>query len=431
MAARSAVTTGAVTTDIESGSLKTRETRKARTSLPLSYWLHSLLGLKVSVLLAFVSLTGTLATVAHDLEWLVMPEVRASPYTVGEEDWGAMWAAVQQAMPDSQVDSVGSYDRADASYFVKKASVTGPEGNTFNVYVDPGTNTVTGIEHSRSFQDIMRGLHYYLFTPGDAVFFLIASLGFVLFVTLVTGLIAYKKFWRGLFRMPRWAQPMRTWMGDIHRLGGLWSVWFVFIMSITSIWYFVERAGLDFNSQPPVLSLSPDNPQDSPQDKTEGKYVLTVQDINTWTELAKQTMPGLHITAVSLPTRKGQLAAVQGQWRAALVRERANVVYIDPSSAKVIGTRAAHEMSIGERITHTADPLHFGNFGGLTSKMIYVVFGLVMTLLSVSGAVIYTKRTKAVLRDGLTTDAFNYLGAWKWPSLVAVTLVPLIAYVFW
>jgi uncharacterized iron-regulated membrane protein len=84
---------------------------------------------------------------------------------------------------------------------------------------------------------------------------------------------------------------------------------------------------------------------------------------------------------------------VQGQWRAWLVRERTNAIFIDPATDAVIGERAAGAMKPTERWVHTADPLHFGNFGGLATKLLWFVFGLLLTGLCATGAVIFTKRT--------------------------------------
>ncbi|WP_288017403.1 PepSY-associated TM helix domain-containing protein [Blastomonas sp.] len=223
-----------------------------RKAVPLSYWLHSLVGLKLSLFLGFVCLTGTIATVAHEIEWLYKPAVRASAMQ-READWGAMWDAAKAAHPYATLTAIGSYERNDAPYFAKSVSATDGTGQEFTIYVDPGTSRVTGHEYGRSFQDAMRALHYYLFAPGPIPMYIVTSLGFLLVLSLVTGLISYKKFWRGFWRMPRWHRDLRTVMGDLHRLIGLWSVWFVAVIGVTSIWYFVEHAGLDLNAPPPFV----------------------------------------------------------------------------------------------------------------------------------------------------------------------------------
>lgn len=354
---------------------------------PLAFFLHSLFGLKLSLFLGFVCLTGTIATVSHEIEWLLDPTVRATPVR-GEEDWGRMWDAVRATYPDGHIQHISSYDRNDEPYFVRNASVLLSSGERIDVRVDPGTGRVTGEARGTTFHAFMRALHYYLFVPGAIPFYLVASMGVVLLVSLATGLLTYKKFWRGFFRMPRWDRGARTWLGDLHRLAGLWSIWFVAIIGLTSVWYIVEHAGLDLNSETPAASersmLFPP--------PIEGETIAR------WTGAARERMPGLAITGVTLPYSSGDPAVVQGQWRAWLVRERTNAMYIDPATGEVLGLRAAHEMPVGERLVHTADPLHFGNFGGLATKLIWVLFGLVLTGMAASGALIFVRRTASAAR---------------------------------
>jgi hypothetical protein len=46
---------------------------------PIAYRLHSLFGLKLSLFMAFVCLTGTIATVSHEIEWLLFPKSAPPP----------------------------------------------------------------------------------------------------------------------------------------------------------------------------------------------------------------------------------------------------------------------------------------------------------------------------------------------------------------
>lgn len=88
-------------------------------------------------------------------------------------------------------------------------------------------------------------------------------------------------------------------------------------------------------------------------------------------------------------------------------------------------------MGAGERIVHTVDPLHFGTFGGIATRLIWALFGLLLTGLAASGAFIYASRARAALPGGTALSFLDYLGAWKWPSVALVTLVPGIAFLFW
>lgn len=390
-----------------------------RKPLPLAYWLHSLFGLKVSLFLAFVCLTGTIATVAHEIEWLYKPDVRSTAFVAGEENWGAMWGAAQAAYPEATITGIGSYDRTASTYFAKSVSARDGAGQDFTIYVDPGTGRVTGHEYGRSLQDAMRALHYYLFLPTDVGFYLVTSLAFLLLGSLITGFVVYKKFWRGFFVRPRLGRNLRTTMGDLHRLGGLWTSWFAAVIALTSVYYFFEWDLIDWNSPTPVIQTSEHIATASPD------------EISQWVATARELKPGFMITAIAMPYAAGDPVIVQGHWRAALVRERTDAVFFDPASGALLGQRTAHEMGIPERVVHTVDPLHFGTFGGVTTKIIWALFGFGLTFLAGSGAYIYAKRVRFALRDGTNLNVLDYLGHWKWPSVSVITVVPLFAFVFW
>nr|WP_237219982.1 PepSY-associated TM helix domain-containing protein [Sphingomonas arenae] len=377
---------------------------------PLAYRLHSLFGLKLSLLLAFVCLTGTIAAISHEIEWLLFPEVRA---TAAEQpvSWGTMWEAARQHRPEGWLRSIGPYDRSDVDYFAKDAIMRLPDGREVTVLIDPGTGAVTGEQLGTPFHAFMRGLHYYLFTPGDWGFYLVTSLGFVLLASLVTGLIVYKRFWGGLFKRPRTERGSRTLLGDLHRLFALWALPFTALIALTSIWYFAERTGVAWELEVPTTA-SPLRQQPSGA------------EVDDWVRTAVAAMPGIHVTGVSIPWSDGDPVVVQGEWRAWLVRERTNAAYLDPATGKLIGLRVAHRMGAGERIVHTADPLHFGNFAGLAGKLLWFVFGLMLTALAISGAMIHGKRLWGADAGSLGGAWRRSLGSALIPSLLLTVAVP-------
>jgi len=347
--------------------------------------LHSLIGLKMSLFLGFVCLTGTIATVAHEIEWLADPAVRA--HSDGRtDDYAAMWGVVRAKYPDAWISSLGTFDRADSSYFAREATIVLPSGEERRLLIDPQSLAIQGERTGHSFHFIMRGLHYYLLLPTEWPFYLVTALGFVLLAMLITGLVTYKKFWRGFLRMPRWQRSTRTWSGDVHRLVGLWSLWFVAIMAVTSIWYFFERALPSMETEPPAAME---------------RTMLATPDpatVERWLAIARREFPGLSVTFIQMPYGSDDPVVIQGQWQAHLVRERTNAVFIDPVTGELLGKRVAHELSAVERWVHTADPLHFGNFAGLAGKLAWALFGLAMTALCVTGAVIFTKRSASAAR---------------------------------
>jgi uncharacterized iron-regulated membrane protein len=271
-----------------------------------------------------------------------------------------------------------------------QAPIVTADGRERRVHVDPGTARVLGSGEEPDLSSVLRGLHYYLFDPSGVVFYVVTSLGAVMLISLVTGLLAYKKFWRGFWRWPRFSQAPRTWWGDLHRLCGLWSCWFVLLIGVTSLWYLAERAEwLAWNHEPRALAAAePTTTLQAP--RPDGAA------IDRWVALAGQHLPGLRVTAISLDDDQ---VLVQGQTAAWLVRDRANAVWIDPSASRVLALQQAGGMSAAERWVHTADPLHFGFFGGLVSKAVWVLFGSLLTLLGASGVVIFGLRSERAARQ--------------------------------
>jgi uncharacterized iron-regulated membrane protein len=58
----------------------------------------------------------------------------------------------------------------------------------------------------------------------------------------------------------------------------------------------------------------------------------------------------------------------------------------------VLGSYRGEELGLHNRISEAADPLHFGYFGGLTTKIIWFFLGIFMTALSITGFMIYGAR---------------------------------------
>ena len=119
---------------------------------------------------------------------------------------------------------------------------------------------------------------------------------------------------------------------------------------------------------------------------------FTGADLDVAVEKAVEELPGLQVRRILFPFFSEDPLIIQGDLTATLVRPRANGVYIDPLNLKTLGSYRGEDLNFHTRISEAADPLHFGNFGGITSKIIWFIFGFFMTSMALTGAVIYTKR---------------------------------------
>lgn len=383
---------------------------KPRKTARMWWTVHQWAGLKLSLFMAFVCLTGTLAVISHEIDWLLQPDMRVSPATAeGPVAWGRI---AENARHRPGVERVISIEAPIASAFAAKVMIEPAQGgDRAFLYAHPTTGEIQGTGPWVGAARVLRNTHRHLNLPTWIGVPIVSSLGFILLIAFVTSFVVYKKWWRGFFK-PLRSRDARTWWGDFHRLAGVWSLWFVLLISLTSIWYFVESLGLDAPSPPRVEAAQPD---------ASGSRT----DIAAAVEAAQRLRPGLRVRNVILPNEGSEVVQVQGDYEALLVRHRANTAWVDASTGKVLLVTDGRDMTVHQRIGEMADPLHFGNFGGYWTKIPWVLFGLAMTGLSLSGAAIYSLRlSRTKERSIRITRSFvgmwNGMGRWRWLSLVMI-----------
>lgn len=117
---------------------------------------------------------------------------------------------------------------------------------------------------------------------------------------------------------------------------------------------------------------------------------------------------------------------MQGDNNDLLVRLRANKVYLNPVTGAVLGVQKAENLSALARIKDTADPLHFGNFAGLGSKLIWGLFGFTMTF--ICGAGLYMNWLRIKRKKPSVLKWFGISGATM--TILVITSVWITATTF-
>lgn len=380
------------------------------------WWhVHQWVGLKLAIFMSFVCFTGTLAVLSHEIDWLLQPSLRVAPSSVdGEPRWDQVHAGAQ-AWAQANGARLQSLGAPIAGAFAATGVIEYPDETLRVLHLHPSTGVVQGEVSWVGAQRVLRNMHRHLNLPVKYGVPLVGSLAFLLLVSLVTSLVVYKRWWRGFLRPVRWRDARTAW-GDLHRLMGVWSLWFVLLIALTGVWYFVEELGLE---APPAREVPP----------AQAEATNRPADFAASLAAARRALPGLAIERIILPAKPGDAIEFQGQLEAVLVRERSNAVAIDPADASVLLTRRGEELTVHQRISEMADPLHFGTFGGYWTKIPWFLFGLALTGLSVSGVAIYGLRVgRSFPSAGAVATAWRGMGAWRWlalaPVLTGLALLP-------
>ncbi|MCW2382947.1 MULTISPECIES: PepSY-associated TM helix domain-containing protein [unclassified Sphingobium] len=386
----------------------------ARKPKPRSIWwrVHSWAGLKLSIFLTFILATGTLAVFAHEIDWLVTPAMRVTQQDGPVASWGAIAQAAARAEPEGRLQMV--HAPLDP-WFAAEAWVDIGKGSPRRVYVDPWEAQVTGTHGWANVHRFLRQVHRHLMLPTKIGIPIVSALSLLLLASLVTGIVTYKKWWRGFFRAPRRGDS-RRFHGDLHRLAGLWCLWFVALITLTGLWYLVETLG--GRAPVPELPEIAATPAPPPTGAALDRLVV----------VAHAAKPTLSIREIRFTPDNGVIFL--GQDQAWLVRDRANGVAVDPSTGRVTALLDGRDLNVHQRISEMADPLHFGDLGGLPTKIVWFLFGVLMTGLSVTGTIIYARRLQKadVIEGGALRAAWTGMGVWAYIAtaliLLALVLTP-------
>lgn len=371
--------------------------RGLRPSNKQWFRLHGWVGVQLGLLLFVVMLSGSLATVGHELDWLVNPAMRVDPggETVGYDE---MLDNVRRAYPDRQVRFVMAPQNP---HFAVEVQLWHPDAERFTdglrrVYVNPYSGKIQGATGWFSIQRTLRNFHMNLSLPAFGLY-VVGALGFFLLASVASALLFYKRWWRR-FLILRPHRGRRVFWSDAHRAGGLWSLWFALVIAITGIWYFVEMGMIDAGAGLSDVPATP--PSLSPEQLRaygERPERLAIGDLLARVEA---TYPALDVNRIWLPSEPDQAVRFTGQADAWLVRDRANNVYLNPYDGSLMARYRAEELPLAYRWVHTADPLHFGDFGGITTKLIWLLFGLLTSALPLTGAYLWYRRNRRPARKG-------------------------------
>ena len=358
------------------------------------FWfqLHGWFSLPVWLLFCFVCVSGTIAVVSHELTWLSNPLARASnPDNLPQKSVAELVAIVEQAYPTADVGTVMVLE----PYLASSVIFTDSDKPYATAYVNQYTGDIQQVNEDISFINFMRSLHGWLLFPWpgnySVGYYLVNSMAFVMLGALVTGLIIYKNFWRAFLQPKiRTNQGRKTLLSDLHRLAGVWSIWFLILMSATGLWYLVQAVmwhnDIDIEPHAPLVSVAqvPLDIAEKPQPPVSLDDAL---------QIAQQRFGDFQPTYIMLPEHQRDTYKLMGAGDFIFYDQTAYSLVINPWNGAIEQEISPAKMNTLQTIMHIADPLHYGTVGGIWTKIIWFVFGVILSSMSITGFLIWGSRT--------------------------------------
>ncbi|WP_448501233.1 PepSY-associated TM helix domain-containing protein [Sphingomonas sp.] len=380
---------------------------KVKTAKRKLFEWHSWFGFQLTLLFSLVLITGTLATVSHEIDWLISPNYRANA-SAEAPAWTAIHEAALAHNPD---DGLWWIALGPQPHLAATAVKVRADGTRYNLRLEAATGAVKGEDPWLNAQRFLRDLHRYLFMPSATGLPIVSAFAFLLVFQLYSGLKTTKK-WRVAATRLRFNRGARVAVGDAHKAAGLWVSWFLLLMAVTGIWYLAEFL-MQANDYPSEVEHQPVYTEIVERHDA----VIPQLPLGTYASVATEAFEGLEPRTVRFPFKPGEPVVVEGFTGDPLVRERANEVWLDPATAKVLKVQRSAQMNALNYMTEIADPLHFGTLGGLATKLLWFIAGLGLSGLALTGTWLTWKR----LRRGSPTVA-------QWATMPVLLAVCFLGY---
>ncbi|WP_411827299.1 PepSY-associated TM helix domain-containing protein [Luteolibacter sp. AS25] len=351
------------------------------------FWrLHSLAGLFAGVGLLLLGLTGSLLVFHEEIDLLLSPETLiVEPTTEGRLPLNDLVAAVEEEVPDHSVTGWRLHREnprlADGVYVMPHGTrewhLLTVDPYRAEVLMDPKLS-------EDSLASWLLELHTSLFLGhfGEA---LAGILGVALCFLGLSGLWLYRRFWKSLLRL-RFGASWRLMTGDFHRLVGVWSVGFNLLLGFTGAYWSLSHTFEDLFF---------------PHEEVEEVLFyekLFPASINLESLMAEagDHVPGFETNYISFPWEpEGRFTLWGKPDDAAWVRSRyGSQVAFDATTGGFLSSYDLRDESWWAWVEDSFEPLHFGDFGGIWSKIPWAIAGLSPGLLCISGMSIWWSRRK-------------------------------------
>ena len=350
--------------------------------------IHSIAGLFSGIFILLLSLSGALLVFHDELDHLQYPSV------VTENDAKRLsidnsYKHLQEAFPHAQISNCDIPEARDQPfrYTIYDSSYqTGTK--SLQVFLHPQTGKVLKTrgskEYNKNIMNWIAGLHtsFHLKKKGE---WLLGFFGLVFLLSVITGIILFRKnLWAAItFRKKVFKK------GNFHQLIGTYALLFNLMIAFTGFWmqrYVFKKEFYKSYDYTPVLKPSP--ALFFSMDSAIGKLHRQYPDFTGYVIYFAQS-------------KKGKTALYGNRKSNSFIHSKkfADMIALD-STGNVASTRFVNEISSADRYDIISSQIHFGKYGGLPVKIIYFLFGLASSALSITGFLLWKRRKNSRTGSG-------------------------------
>ena len=379
---------------------------------------HKWVGIHLSIYFGILLLSGALLTVGKELALVGRPDLWVPQVSDrAEAPLSEIYANLLADDPERRVHFVL---KSATPWLSGEAYVSSPDRGGEVIQFDRYDATVLGPRPQIKIFEIIEQIHVALLVPIGPVSTLVNATSLVMLTMVATGLIAYRRFWRGFFRWPKRDMTERMRMGAYHRLVAVWIAPFLVVMAVTSSIFLLEDLGMQSAPEPPPALTNRDTalpPDFGPEAMARAEAA------------AVAAIDGFKPTMFGLPDDPAKGILIGGIVEEAPFLSVGSEVIVDPLTFEVLQATRTEELSPRIWSIRYAREIHYGLWGGRPAQLLWVAFGFIAGTLVLTGALVYAART-APAAPGTSAVRRVWLGLgplrWAYALLGAGMLLRII-----
>jgi uncharacterized iron-regulated membrane protein len=348
-------------------------------------WVHRYIGLAVAAVLVMSGCTGALITFNGEIDRVAYPELRAveprSP-GVGADTLAAAarqaWARDPVRMivfPESPRDAVEIWYR----------------GSGMRAYLDPHDGRVLGVRDMRdSPLGFLVDLHTNLLA-GETGRSVIGWFGLATVALIVLGVWLWwprRGRWRAALTVKWEAGAARVWL-DVHKLAGVVTGVFLLVIAATG----VALALPGIVTDPLLVALTGKGPTRAAP--TSSHRAGPPASLDTIVRQAGATFPQGRITRLMMPASPQGAVTIRMRLPGEIHQLGRTFVFFDRYDGTLLRADNVLEANLATRIHAWFYPLHTGSYGGVATRLLNILFGVSLTLISLSGCWMWVRNRLA------------------------------------
>ncbi len=354
---------------------------------------HRYLGLLVGLILIIVGLTGSLLVFQHEIDdWAI------------QQQFGRVVAQNRILSPAILIDNVKTayVDRPNwqigelrmlPDREIYTVRLNRPDDTQWEVFVNPYTGKIiSDRQRETSLFGLLLHLHYELLA-GNTGMIIVGIAALFLCILTITGMIlwsGWRKLWLG-FKINWKAHPIRV-NYDIHKVAGIVTAIFLGAIAFTGFcWNFYDY------SEPAIYAATfTPKPVEVKSTIIPKQPTLALTDILTRFSDGEATptnaaLPDAINTFINFPKKPEDVFQIFKQVPGES-GDFDSYVKLDRYSGKILQVQDSRTAKLGDRILSSFTPIHYGTFGGLPTRILYVFVGIAPLFLFITGSRMFTLR---------------------------------------